>query len=481
LEYKYVVLTNTTIGAFMSQLDANIVLISLPTMLRELPGTSTFDGIWIIMGYTLVTATVLLTIGRLGDVFGRVKLYNLGFAIFTLGSGLCSIAPNGLFLVFMRLVQGLGAALIWSNNAAILTDAFPATQRGRALGINQVAGISGSILGLVAGGVLTTLLGWRSIFWINLAPGVFATAWAYLRLKDLNPRLLNERLDPLGNILFAGGLVSFLIGLTLGAIVGWSDTEVLLMVAGVVALGLFAYVETKVKSPMIDVRLFRIRAFTAGALASLLTAISRSSILLILVFYFQGALLYNALKTGLLLLPFSTALVIVGPISGFLSDKIGPRRLTTTGSVVSAVALFWFATLPYGASYLSIALPMILAGIGGGMFFSPTVAAIMNSVPPARRGVASGVSSTIFNAGSLLSLGMVFAIFGASVPLSDLRDIFAGVAPPAGSLSLGLFIGAMHTAFIIMGIIILLAAIPASQTGSRPKETIIYRSEPSPE
>ncbi|MDA4133873.1 MAG: MFS transporter, partial [Thaumarchaeota archaeon] len=172
MEYKYVVLLNTTIGAFMSQLDGNIVLISLPTILRVLPGTSTFDGIWIIMGYTLVTATTLLTIGRLGDIFGRVRLYNLGFAVFTIGSGLCSISPNGVFLVFMRLVQGLGAALIWANNAAILTDAFPVTERGRALGINQVAGVSGSILGLVAGGVLTTFFGWRSIFYVNVPIGI---------------------------------------------------------------------------------------------------------------------------------------------------------------------------------------------------------------------------------------------------------------------------------------------------------------------
>jgi EmrB/QacA subfamily drug resistance transporter len=481
LEYKYVVLTNTTIGAFMSQLDANIVLISLPTILRQLPGTSTFDGIWIIMGYTLVTATVLLTIGRLGDIFGRVKLYNLGFAIFTLGSGLCSIAPDGVFLVFMRLVQGLGAALIWSNNAAILTDAFPATQRGRALGINQVAGVSGSILGLVAGGVLTTFLGWRSIFWINLAPGVFATLWAYLRLKDLNPRLRNEKLDPLGNVLFGGGLISFLVGLTLGALTGWTSTDVILMVTGVVALGGFAFVETRVESPMMDVRLFRIRAFTAGAVASLLTAIARSSLSLILIFYFQGALLYSALKTGLLLLPFSTAFVIIGPLSGYLSDRIGPRRLTTTGSILSAAAFFWFAVLPDGVSYIFLAVPMVLAGIGGGMFFAPTVASIMNSVPPARRGVASGVSSTIFNVGSLLSLGMIFAIFSATVPLGALQDIFAGVPPPAGSLSISLFIDAMHSAFIAMGVIILIAAIPASQTGSKPKETIIYRGDASPE
>jgi EmrB/QacA subfamily drug resistance transporter len=479
LEYKYVVLTNTTIGAFMSQLDANIVLISLPTILRQLPGTSTFDGIWIIMGYTLVTATILLTIGRLGDVFGRVKLYNLGFAIFTIGSGLCSIAPNGAFLVFMRLVQGLGAALIWSNNAAILTDAFPATQRGKALGINQVAGISGSILGLIAGGVLTTLLGWRSIFWINLAPGIFATVWAYLRLKDTSLHLKGERLDPFGNILFAGGLIAFLVGLTLGAIAGWTATDAVLMVAGLVTLGVFGLVEARVRNPMIDVRLFKIRAFSAGALANLLTSIARSSLSLILIFYFQGALLYSAFKSGILLLPFSIAFIIVGPISGYLSDRIGPRRLSTTGMIISALAMFWFAFLPYHVSYILMVVPMIISGVGGGMFFAPNVAAIMNSVPPSRRGVASGVSTTLFSVGSLLSLGMIFAIFGTTVPLAALQDIFAGVPPPSGTLSISLFIQAMHTTFIAMGAVSLIAAIPAWYTGSKTKETIIYRDDSS--
>lgn len=468
MQYKYVVLTNTTIGAFMSNLDGNIVLISLPTILRELPGTSTFDGIWVLMGYTLVTATVLLTIGRLGDLFGRVRLYNMGFAVFTVGSGLCSIAPDGLMLVLMRLIQGLGAALIWANNAAILTDAFPVTERGRALGINQVFGVSGSILGLVAGGVLTTFLGWRSIFWINLAPGVFATAWAYLKLKDLNPRIKGEKLDPLGNVLFGVSLTSFLVGLTLGAIEGWITRDVQLMLVGGAIFVAFCFVETRVRNPMIDLSLFRLRAFTAGTVANLLTSISRSSISLVLIFYFQGVLLYDAFTAGILLLPFSVAFVLLGPLSGTLSDRFGPRFFAPTGLILSAIALFWFATLPYGVSYWDLALPMMVAGAGGGMFFAPNIAAIMNAVPPARRGVASGVSSTLANVGSLVSLGLVFVIFGASVPLSALQAIVAGLPPPAGSLSIGLFIGAMHQTFIILGAISLLAAIPASQTGNRP-------------
>lgn len=479
MQYKYVVLTNTTIGAFMSQLDNNIVLISLPTILRpnELPGTTTFDGIWIIMGYTLVTATTLLTIGRLGDIFGRVKLYNLGFAIFTTGSGLCSIAPDGIFLVMMRLVQGLGAALILSNNAAILTDAFPVTERGRALGINQVAGVAGSILGLVAGGVLTTILGWRSIFWINLAPGAFATVWAYMRLKDVSIRAKGEKLDPFGNVLFGIGLAAFLLGLTLGAISGWSYEDYVLMAGGLIALGLFAFVEARVRSPMIDVHLFRLRAFAAGSLANLLTSVSRSSLSLLLIFYFQGALLYSAFKSGIFLLPFAIAFVCVGPLSGHVSDRIGPRRLTTSGMVLSAAAMFLFSTLSYHAPYDDFAFCMVVAGVGGGMFFAPNIAAIMNSVPPAQRGVASGVSTTLFSVGSLLSLGMIFAILGSTVPTAALEDIFAGIPPPAGSISVNLFVSALHVTFIAMAVLSLLSAIPASQTGNRNKETVIYRGD----
>jgi MFS family permease len=223
-----------------------------------------------------------------------------------------------------------------------------------------------------------------------------------------------------------------------------------------------------------DLRLFRIRAFMAGATANLLTSISRSSLSLILVFYLQGVLLYSAYDAGILLLPFSVAFVLVGPLSGALSDRFGPRYFAPTGLVLSSLALFWFATIPYDVSYLDLAIPMLLAGAGGGMFFAPNVAAIMNSVPPARRGVASGMSSTLFNVGALISLGAVFAIFSASVPLTALQAIVAGLTPPAGSLNIQQFIGAMHLAFLIMGVISLAAALPASQTGSRRKETIMY-------
>jgi EmrB/QacA subfamily drug resistance transporter len=466
MNYKYVVLTNTTIGSFMSQLDSNIVLISLPTIIRELPGTTTFDALWVLMGYILVTATLLLTFGRLADIYGRVRLYNLGFGVFTIGSALCSLAPNGLSLVLFRLVQGVGGALIFSNNAAILTDAFPPTERGKAIGINLVFGVSGSVIGLVAGGVLTATLGWRSIFWINIPVGIFATSWAYARLKEL-ASLQRDRLDPLGNGLFAVGLSMFLVGMTLGAISGFTVIDDAVMLLGVAMIVAFVYAETKVLSPMMDLSLFKIRAFAAGMTSNLLASVSRGAVLLLLVFYFQGALLLDALTAGILLIPFSVAFVSIGPLSGFLSDKYGARGFSTGGLIVSAAALLWFALLPATVPYTILVLPMILAGIGGGMFVAPNISSIMNASPAARRGIAAGISATMITTGFLLSMGIAFVIMATSMPLSTLQAIFAGLPVAANQLNVNLFIDAMHKAFLLMAGVSLFAAIPSSMRGRK--------------
>jgi len=461
-----VVLTNTTIGSFMSQLDSNIVLISLPTIIRELPGTTTFDALWVIMGYMLVTATLLLTFGRLADIYGRVRLYNLGFVVFTIGSALCSIAPNGISLVIFRLIQGVGGALIFSNNAAILTDAFPATERGRAIGINLVFGVSGSIIGLVAGGVLTATLGWRSIFWINIPVGIFATSWAYAKLKELSASQ-RDRLDPLGNILFAAGLSIFLVGMTLGAISGFTVIDNSMMILGLLMVVAFVYAETKVQSPMMDLTLFKIRPFSAGIVSNLLASISRGAVLLLLVFYFQGALLLDALTAGILLIPFSFAFVSVGPLSGYLSDKFGARGFSTGGLIVSAAALLWFATLPANVPYSILVLPMILAGIGGGMFVAPNISSVMNATPAARRGIAAGIASTMITTGFLLSLGVAFVIMATSMPLSTLQAVFAGLPVAANELNVNLFMDSMHRMFLLMAGMSLAAAIPSSMRGPK--------------
>ncbi len=397
MQYKFIVLVNTTIASFMAILDANIVLISLPTIIRKLPGTPDADAIWILMGYTLMLATVMLTVGRLADLYGRVRLYIIGFAIFTIGSGLCSISLDGLMLIIFRLVQGVGGALIFANGTAIITDAFPSSERGRALGINQIGGVSGGVVGLVLGGVLTSTLGWPSIFWINIPVGGFATFWAYTRLKELSTPLRGERPDPIGMALFGAGLTMFLLGLTFGSVEGWMPIDVAFMIIGLILVFSFVFAERKIKNPMMDLGLFKIRTFSFGILSNLLASVARGAVSIVLVFYFQGALLLDALTAGILLIPFSLAFVIAGPISGYLSDRLGQRKFSTSGLIISGIAFLIFSILPLKVPYYIFVIPMILAGIGGGMFVAPNIASIMNSVPMNRRGIASGVSSTLLN------------------------------------------------------------------------------------
>jgi EmrB/QacA subfamily drug resistance transporter len=467
LAYKYVVLTNTTIGAFMAILDSNIVLIALPTITADLHATA-FEAVWIIMGYVLVTASLLMSFGRLSDIFGRVRLYNVGFALFTLGSALCSIAPNGISLVLFRLVQGSGGALIFSNAAALLTDVFPPTERGRALGLNQVAGTVGSVLGLALGGILAgSFLGWRSIFWINIPVGTFATIWAYFKLKETSEPRRGDKLDPLGNLLFSGGLTVFLVGLMLGALVGWGPLYLGLMLLGLTMIGGFVFAEARVRFPMMDLSLFRIRAFATGMASNLLASVARGGISLVLVFYLQGVLLLKAFTAGLWLIPFSVAFVTFGPLSGYLSDRMGSRGLATTGLLVTAAALFWFGVLPLplsNISYVQLLGPMALAGAGGGLFVAPNVASIMNATPAPRRGIASGMSSTLVNTGFLLSLGLAFAVMAASVPTSVLQAIFAGASGGISTVLEMRFVGSIHGLFLILGFISLFAAVPAYLT-----------------
>lgn len=467
MEYKYTVLTNTTIGAFMSQLDGNIVLIALPTITRTLHA-SAFEALWVLMGYILMTAVLLLLFGRLADMYGKVRLYNIGFLIFTIGSGLCSLSLTGTMLVFFRLVQGVGAALIWANNAAILTDAFPPNERGRAIGVNLVAGISGSVIGLILGGVLTADFGWQSIFLINLPIGTFATFWAYKKLRELGT-VKHERIDLPGNLLFAGGLSVFLVGLTLGALSGYTSLDVLAMVAGLLTLAGFAYVELKASTPLMDLKLFKIRPFTAGILSNFLASISRNGISLVLTIFFQGALLEDALTAGINLIPFAVAFVTVGPLSGYLSDKYGARGFTTGGLLISAVAMFGFSMVPGNAPYWTFALLMIVSGVGGGMFVAPNISSIMNATPVTRRGVASGMSATLVTTGSLLSLSMSFVVMATRIPPSVLQAVFAGSIPPGMSAAsnIDLFVGPMHIIFLIMGVMSLVAALPSALRGRK--------------
>ncbi len=448
--YKWIVLSNTTLGVLMATINASILLIALPDIFRGVginplePGNTSLL-LWLIMGYLVVTAVLVVTFGRLGDMVGRVKMYNAGFAVFSVFSVLLSVTwmhgtAGVLWLIVMRILQGVGGAMLMANSNAIITDAFPVEQRGLALGLNQVAGIAGSFLGLIIGGVLGPI-NWRLVFLVSVPVGLFGTVWAYLKLHDTGLRQ-PARSDWWGNLTFAVGLIAVLVGITYGIqpyaghTMGWTNPVVLAaMGGGVLVLVIFCVVETKVAEPMFQLRLFRIRAFTAGNLASLLSGLGRGGLMFILIIWLQGIWLpqhgYSFASTplwaGIYMLPLTVGFLIVGPVSGWLSDRFGARSFATAGMVIAAVSFGWLALLPVNFSYREFAFVLLLNGMGMGLFASPNRASIMNSLPPNRRGVGAGMSTTFQNAAMVLSIGIFFSLMVSGLARSLPQTMSAGL------------------------------------------------------
>jgi MFS family permease len=436
--YRWVALANTTAAMFMATLDGSIVIIALPAIFRGIhldplaPGNIAYL-LWMIMGYRLVQAVLVVTLGRLGDMFGRVKIYNMGFVVFTAASVLLSFDPaegghGALWLIGWRVLQAIGGSMLMANSAAILTDAFPADQRGFALGINQVAGLAGQFIGLVAGGLLAAL-DWRAVFWINVPVGVYGTLWAYRRLRD-NGERHRERIDWWGNVTFTVGLGAVLIALTIGIqpyghhTMGWTNPVVIgLLAGGVALLAAFGVIETRVAAPMFQLSLFRIRAFTAGSVAGLVVALARGGMQFMLIIWLQGIWLplhgYNYINTplwaGIFLLPLTAGFLLAGPVSGTLSDRFGARGFATAGMVVFGGSFIGLLLLPVNFPYWAFALLIAANGIGGGMFAAPNTSSIMSSVPARQRGAASGMRSTFQNSGTALSIGVFFSLMIAGL------------------------------------------------------------------
>ncbi len=450
----------------MASLDRNIVIIALPSIANELH-TSLITLVWIAIGYWVVTASMLLTFGRLADMFGRVKLYNLGFALFTIGSGLCCVSQTGEQLIVFRIIQALGAAFIFSNSSAILSDSFPESERGKALGINQISIVVGSVMGLVIGGALTSYFGWRSIFWINIPIGIFATIWAFSKLKELGT-IKKEKIDWLGNLLFAGGLISILLGITFGSFHLLNIFEITLFIlVGISLLVLFYKNEKKVSFPMMDLSLFKLRLFTSSNIAIFFNSLARGAFTFVMVFFLQGpTMLLNPLESGIYLIPVSLALAIVAPITGWFYDKYRSQIISQTGLIISAIGFILLATLGSRISYADAILPLALIGAGLGIFTSPNRATIMNSVPPNRRGVAAGISTTLVMAGSAFSIGLVFLIFSALLPAEVVVVLFSGSTNSTHQYSiqfndadLDRFILSIHGIFIISAVLMVISVL----------------------
>ena len=444
LDYKWTVLANTTMGVVLASIDINILIIALPAIFRGInldplaPGA--FDYLlWIIFGYDVVTATLLVTFGRLSDMFGRVRIYNLGFAVYTVGSILLYLVPSkgqlgALEILVFRLVQGVGGALIFSNSAALITDAFPASERGRALGINQVAILVGSLLGLILGGVLA-VYDWRWVFLISVPFGLLGTAWSYWKLRELAMIRSGQKMDLWGNVTFAAGLTIFLIGMTYGLLpfgdssMGWSNPLVLgCLTLGGSLLIIFPFIEKRVQDPMFRIEFFKNRAFSAGSFAAFLSALSRGGVMLMLVILLQAVWLplhgFSYQDTpfwaGIYMIPMSIGFVSAGPVSGYVSDKKGARGLASGGMFLLCVIFLILSTLPYNFAYPTFAGALYLMGIAFGMFASPNTSSIMGTVPSERRSTAAGMLFTIQNTGTTVGLTVLFtevvSALGTSLP-----------------------------------------------------------------
>ena len=473
MEYKWTVLVNTTLGGLMGSINMTIVLISLPTIFRGLNIDPTAPGefimlLWVMLGYSIILATLLVTFGRLSDVYGRTRLYTLGFIIFTVGSILSSIIPDGSgnrgaeMLIGFRMVQAIGGGLLMVNSTALITDAFDSSERGRALGINQISFISGSLIGLIAGGLLASS-NWHLVFIVNIPFAVAGSLWSVFKLKQTTKRV-KVPMDIAGNIALGGGLVLISLGFTYALVpygtssMGWGSPWVLISFAvGSVLLILFAFIELRVKYPLFNLHLFKIRAFNYGNLANFMSALGRGAIMFLVVIWLQGIYLplhgfsYSSTPfwAGIYMLPMMVGFIALGPIGGMLTDKYGARIFATVGMVIIALSLYLLTLLPYNFNVWQFEIILLMNGIGSGLFAAPNTTAVMNSLPPESRGAGSGMRTTFNNIGQTISMAIFFSIaitvFSQKLPSSLLQTsqsiglpIQIAVAisqiPPSGAL-----------------------------------------------
>ena len=475
--YKWIALSNTTLGVLMATINQSIVLIALPAVFKGIgldplgPGNTSYL-LWMFMGFMVVTAVLVVSFGRLGDMFGRVRMYNMGFAVFSIASIFLTVTwmhgvAGALWLIIWRVVQGIGGAFLFANSTAILTDAFPANQRGTALGLNSIAAIAGSFIGLILGGLLAPVE-WHLVFLISAPIGVFGTFWAYFMLHDIGVRK-HAKMDWWGNLLFGVGLIAILVGITYGLqpygghAMGWTNPFVLgTMIGGAALLVVFVFVETKVTDPLFRIGLFRIRAFAAGNIASLMLALGRGGMQFMLIIWLQGIWLplhgysydQTPLWAGIYLLPLTLGFLFSAPLSGVLSDKFGQKAFTVGGSLGTAVTFLLLIFVPVNFPYWEFAVMVALNGFTTGLFISPNRAEMMNAVPANQRGVAGGMIATFMNSASVLSIGIFFSLMVAGLASRLPATMFSGLTtqgvPAAAATSISHLppIGVLFAAFL---------------------------------
>jgi len=472
LKYQWIALSVTTVGIFMAGLDTRIVLIGLPTIAESLH-TDLETLLWVTQGYQIAITIGLLFLGRFTDIFGRVKLYIIGFAIFTIGSALCVVAQTGEQLILFRVLQGFGGAILILNSAAIITDASPPQELGFALGVNQIGFTVGAVMGLTVGGILIDTAGWRVIFLLNVPVGIFATLWAHRRLREISKRESHSGFDYKGLVIFTSSLTLLLIAISLDTmdVIG-RLTSAMLYVISLLMFAVFAYLEPRTPEPLLDMRLFKIRLFSFGNVSQLLYSLGFGALSLIMILYFQLIRGYNALTAGLLFLPLDVAFITIGPISGRLSDRYGTRFFATVGMGIGAIsylvaAFILTSTVPLW--YVEVFL--IVIGLALGLFSSPNISSVMGSVPSERRGVASAIRATVFNAGNVISIGLVAYIVTTAIPYHIVSEIITGGYTSLTPGDAAGFVTGMSRAFIVAAAISFAGMIASSLRGPESKHT----------
>ena len=458
VEYKWIVLSVTTIGALMAAIDSTIVILGLPDMMVKLHA-DLIEMIWVIMGYILVSTVFLLTFGRVADMFGRVRMYNLGFVIFTIGSALCGFSANATELIIFRLVQGSGAAMMVVNSVALITEVFPPNERGKALGINAITFSFGGVAGPVLGGLILTLADWRWIFFINVPVGIIGAVWGYSALREMSKRKQGEHFDGIGALSFSIGLTALLIALTLGIEFSFTSTPILVLFSVfLIGITFFLWWERRASNPVLDLSLFNNRVYNFSVLSAMLQSLALFAVNFLIVFYLQGVLGYDPLKAALLLIPLPVMTSIVAPWGGNVADRIGARIPATIGLLIQGAALIWFTRITPAMPYWQIAIGLGLMGFGGGLFYPPNTSAAMNSAPKDRLGIASGTLATLRQAGMVTSFALSLAVAASSLPRDVMMQLFVGSNVTLGSAPMLAFVTGMHSAFWVSTVLVIFAA-----------------------
>ncbi len=468
MQYKWTVLSVTTVGVLMSGIDGRIVVIGLPTVAAALHADAE-QAIWFTQAYTIGSTIALLFIGRISDMFGRVKIYTLGFTIFTVGSLMTSLSPSPTIFIASRIFQGLGSAALFANSAAIITDAFPIGELGRALGINSVAFRAGSMFGLTLSGFILAFLDWRFLFYVNIPVGIFGTLWANRRLKETGGRERTAKMDWPGFVTFTLFITTFLLALTFAAYgIGEANNVIVFLFAAAVSIVLFIFLERRSSHPLLDLSLLRIREYTGGVVTQLINAMAWGAFILLISLYLQLIKGLSPLQAGIAIVPFDIALLFVGPLSGRLSDRYGTMPFTTAGLAVVSLSLLLLSTVGPLTPYSTLVVFLIIGGGGMGLFMSPNMSSVMGSVPPHRRGVASGLRATFFNVGFTLSFNIVILVLTIFVPYSVITSVISSGS--GGTLSAqyrDMFASGLNNVYIVLAVINTLAIIPSLMRGPR--------------